>query len=67
MKLEDQFENPIMRHDLCRNETEETIEQLVEITENFAIGFFDWAQVNAYKYPTETTTKQLLEIYKETL
>ncbi len=35
--------------------------------DDFAIGFAEWVNVNAYKYPTKTTTKELLEIYKKTL
>ena len=33
--------------------------------DNFAIGFADWINLNAYKFPNKTTTKELLEIYKE--
>ena len=39
--------------------------KLVKIAEEFAIGFNDWVNVNAYKYPTKITTKELLEIYKK--
>ena len=42
MKLKDKFDNPIMRHDLGRNEIEETKEQCVEIAEGFAIDFAEW-------------------------
>ena len=34
-------------------------------TKKEVIDFFDWATVNAYKYPTKTTTKELLEIFKK--
>ena len=34
---------------------------------DFIIKFFDWANENAYKYPTKTTTLELLEIYKKQL
>ena len=37
----------------------------VEIADEFAIDFAEWLNVNAYKYPTKTTTKELLEIYKK--
>jgi len=36
-----------------------------KIADEFAIGFNDWVNVNAYKFPTEITTKELLEIYKK--
>jgi len=35
--------------------------------DNLAIDFADWLNINAYKFPTKTTTKELLEIYKKTL
>ncbi len=36
-----------------------------KITDEFAIGFAEWVNVNAYKHPTNTTTKELLKIYKK--
>ena len=36
MKLKDKFDSLIMRHDLGRNEIEETKEQCVEIANEFA-------------------------------
>lgn len=36
-----------------------------EIADEFAIGFNNWANVNAYKYSTKITTKELLKIYKK--
>ena len=36
MKLKEKFDNPIMRHDLGRNEIEETKDQCVEIANEFA-------------------------------
>ena len=77
MTLKDKFDNPIMRHDLMRNEIEETKEQCVEIADEFAIGFADWCKE---EYDVESTpfhnkwlsvdgeyisTKELLEIYKK--
>ena len=63
MKLKDKFDNPIMRHNLGRNEIEETKEQCVEIAEQFAIGFAEWLS----DWHTKERLKQLLEIYKKTL
>jgi hypothetical protein len=39
--------------------------EIKQIAEDLAIGFNDWVNVNAYKFPTKTTTKELLEIYKK--
>ena len=38
---------------------------LSNVADNYAIEFSEWLNVNAYKYPTKTTTKELLEIYKK--
>jgi len=35
--------------------------------DEYAIGFAEWVNENAYKFPTKTTTKELLEIYKNQL
>jgi len=37
------------------------------ITDFFSVKFFDWANVNAYKFPTKTTTQELLQIFKDTI
>jgi hypothetical protein len=42
MDLKERFDSVIMRHDLCRNEFEETKEQCVEISEEYAIAFAYW-------------------------
>ena len=67
MKLKDKFDNPIMRHDLGRNEIEETKEQCVEIAEDFAIGFAVWYCCKRIlsSYSPSKSTKELLEIYKK--
>ena len=74
MTLKDKFDNPIMRHDLGRNEIEETKEQCVEIADDFAIGFAEWTFINfpnqykVHQYKEKDgfyTTKKLLEIYKK--
>ena len=75
MKLKDKFDNPIMRHDLGRNEIEETKEQCVEIANEFAIGFAEWLNKN-YIVTSDflwlecdtmikKNSKKLLEIYKK--
>jgi hypothetical protein len=46
-------------------ETNKEIEQAKEIDRNFIINFVDWVNENSYKYPTKTTTSELLEIYKK--
>jgi hypothetical protein len=40
-------------------------DKLEKVADEFAIGFNDWVNVNAYKFTTKTTTKELLEIYKK--
>ena len=79
MTLKDKFDNPIMRHNLGRNEIEETKEQCVEIAEGFAIGFAEWCdktttQVSKGEWGNWLpiakyclSTKELLEIYKKQL
>jgi len=39
--------------------------KLEQIADEFAIVFNNWANINAYKYHTNITTKELLEIYKK--
>lgn len=43
------------------------IEQAKEMESDFIIKFVDWLNVNAYKYSTETTTSELLLIFKKKL
>jgi hypothetical protein len=66
MTLKEKFDSPIMRHDLGRNEIEETKEQCVEIAEEFAIGFAEWLIENKV-LSSKMPTKELLEIYKKEL
>jgi hypothetical protein len=65
MKLKDKFDSTIMRHDLGRNEFEETKEQCAEIAEEFAIGFGEYLDSLTYQDMGELTIKELLEIYKK--
>lgn len=60
MTLKEKFDTPIMRHDLGRNEIEETKKQCVEIADDFAIDFAEWLS----DWHTKERLKQLLEIYK---
>jgi len=39
-------------------------DELEQINDDFTDKFFDWANVNAYKYPTTTTTAELRQIFK---
>lgn len=57
MKLEEQFRELDSLHRRNRDN--------VKIAENFAIGFSEWK--SDYDYDGFLSTKQLLEIYKETL
>jgi hypothetical protein len=67
MTLKEKFDNPIIRHDLGRNEIEETKEQCVEIADEFAIGFAEWLLIiyNEDIIYDAYTKKELLEIYKK--
>jgi hypothetical protein len=47
--------------------TYKDIEQAKEMESDFIIKFADWVNVNAYKYPTKTTTSELLLIFKNQL
>lgn len=73
------FDNALMRHDLCRNEPEETMEQLIEARDEFAVIFSEWCDSNYFRMGntsfwaesmdwdnnTKFTTKELLEIFKK--
>jgi hypothetical protein len=48
MKLKDKFDSTIMRHDLGRNEIEETKEQCAEIAEDFAIEVLEFYHNNLF-------------------
>ena len=47
------------------NNKEKNATECEQIADDYAISFTDWVNVNAYKYPTNTTTKELLEIFKK--
>jgi len=40
-------------------------EQCEKIANEHAIKFNNWVNENAYKFPTSTTTEELLEIYNK--
>ena len=77
MTLQEKFDSPIMRHDLMRNEIEETKEQFEKIADDFAIDFADWLSMFTEEFEDgdlrywnkneweRKTTKELLEIYKK--
>lgn len=64
MTLREKFDNPIMRHDLCRNEIEETKEQCEQIAEDFAIEFAAWIQFHSELW-IRYNRKELLQIFKK--
>ena len=43
---------------------EHLVDALEQINDDFTDKFFDWANVNAYKYPTTITTAELRQIFK---
>ena len=81
MKLIDRFDSPIMRHDLGRNEIQETKEQCAEIAENYVIEVLEWLTNEKSEYSInygnqeerfatndkDFTIKEILEIYKNRL
>lgn len=78
MTLKEKFDSIIMRHDLSRNDFEETKQQCSEIAENYAIEFALWKETihqddNGLYYnesriqvskSNPVNINQLLEIYK---
>jgi len=68
MKLKDKFDNPIMRHDLGRNEIEETKEQCAEIAEEFAIEVLEFYHNNLFMIPLKDgEAKRILQHIKKKL
>ena len=65
--LKNSFDSIIMRHNLMRNEDFETIEQCVNVSDNFAIYFGEWLMKKGRYNITNwsKTTKELLEIFKQ--
>jgi hypothetical protein len=57
-----------MRHDLGRNELDETKEQCAEIAEEFAIEVLEFYHNNLFAIPLKNgEAKNILEIYKKQL
>ena len=68
MKLKDKFDNPIMRHDLGRNEIEETKEQCVEIADEFAIEVLEFYHNSLFMIALKDgESKRILNYIKEQL
>ena len=65
-KLKDNFRE-IIFNDYSRNTTSESIQQSIELADEFAIGFADWVRVCKLKQrPYDfDNIKELLEIYKK--
>lgn len=68
-KLREKFEKEVdsifyENDNFLSKKLEMTIEKAEQIADDFSVKFFDWANVNAYKYPTKTTTIELLQIFK---
>ena len=63
--LKNSFDSIVMRHNLMRNEDKETIEQCVNVANNFAIEFLEWYGGLRLDEVEGKTTKQLLEIFKK--
>ena len=68
MKLKDKFDNPIMRHDLGRNEIEETKEQCAGIAEDFAIEVLEFYHNSLFMIALKDgEAKRILNYIKEQL
>ncbi len=62
--IKNSFDSIVMRHDLMRNENFETIEQCVNVADNYAIEFGSWILRNFNNYGPQDE-KELLEIFKQ--
>ena len=81
MKLIDRFDSPIMRHDLGRNEIQETKEQCAEIADAYVNEVLDWLTNDKSDFSImygnqekrfasnekDYTIKEFLETYKDKL
>jgi hypothetical protein len=68
MTLKDKFHNPIMRHDLGRNEIEETKEQCSEIAEDFAVEVLEFYHNSLFMIALKDgEAKRILNYIKEQL
>ena len=66
MTLKDKFDNPIMRHDLGRNEIEETKEQCVEIADEYAIEVLEFYHNILFMIPLKDgEAKRILNYIKK--
>ncbi len=66
MKLKDKFDSTIMRHDLGRNELEETKDQCAEIAEGFAIEVLEFYHNNLFMIPLKDgEAKRILQHIKK--
>ena len=62
--LKNSFDSTVMRHNLMRNEDFETIEQCVDIADNYAVEFGKWILRNFNNYGAKNE-KELLQIFKQ--
>jgi hypothetical protein len=65
MTLEDKFDSTIMRHELCRNETKETIEQCLAIAHDFAVQYAEWCCARAIGVNYFKLNEEELEWFKK--
>ena len=68
MTLKDKFDNPLMRHDLGRNEIEETKEQCAEIADEYAIEVLEFYHNSLFMIALKDgEAKRILKNIKEQL
>jgi hypothetical protein len=70
MTLKEKFKNILFVYEIATEQAK--IDRCEKIAEEFAIGFAEWVRKNELYYTMEwmqgkRSTKQLLEIYKQTL
>ena len=65
MTLKEKFKDVLLAYEKKEINISRAENSCNETAEDFAIGFAEWININAYKYPTKTTTKELLEMFKK--
>jgi hypothetical protein len=64
-KLREKIDNVIMRHNLLRNEDDESIDQLEQILDDFTCQFVVWLDKNKKELKNEIIIEELLNYFKE--
>ena len=62
MTLEERIENVLLKYEIAREESK--VKMIESITEEFAIGFAEWINLNCDEF-LETDQQLLLRVYKK--